>query len=66
MGEHLAEQLFRAADFLRYVGKHTESNALVMTARLARELHLDTEEKFAAYVEAIEGRAVPSESTSHE
>lgn len=54
MGEHLADRLIAAAEFLRYLARYDESNALILLSRWLRVHDLDDLDKLEAHVQKAE------------
>lgn len=54
MGESLADVLVKCADGLRWLGKYTESNALILLARLLRAHEIGDLEQLEAWVQREE------------
>jgi len=51
MEEKLADRVQKTADFLHWLGKYDECNALIMTARLMRAHGIETLEEWTKFVE---------------
>ncbi len=60
MGERLADTLLAAAAVLRWFGKYTESNALILISRLLRVHDIDDLDKLENFVTAAEEASAPT------